>query len=443
MSENVEIWSPHSDKQEKAIRSNKRILLTATGTQFGKTVIGSVRMMIKSIHQFTDPEDNFIITSPNYKTMQQSTLPAFKKFMREHGEYSAAHQVFKVNGGGTIYLRTETDPDSIVGITNVRHIWGDEAGKYRLYFWENIQARADYYGCSIDLTTSPYSINWVYKNLIKPTQRGLRNDVDLIQAASWENPYHSLADERARAAKRATMDERRFNMIYGGQWNHVEGLVYDCFNEAEHVMEPCYLPEGTRFYAGVDWGYNPDPFVVVVHAVTPSGKRYQLSEFYKTGLTPSMMVEVLRQKHATFKLRHAYCDPSQPGMIEELARAGIPALPADNDILRGVGAVYELIKTKQLIFFQGACRYTLDELESYHYPSEQDLKPDQNEKEPKPVDQNNHALDAIRYVSIMTHRSTQNKTPHVPSAEKKPETQSQRLERLKNRRRNKNTEAFS
>lgn len=44
---------------------------------------------------------------------------------------------FRMHGGGTCWFRTETDPDSIVGIPRVRHIWGDEAGKYRLYFWEN------------------------------------------------------------------------------------------------------------------------------------------------------------------------------------------------------------------------------------------------------------------------------------------------------------------
>ena len=434
------IFRPHSLKQQQAILSKKKILLLGCGTQFGKTVVGGIRMKMK-IHQFTDPKDNFIITSPTYKTLMQSTLPVFLRLMEGMGELNKKDDVFKIYGGGTVYLRTEHDPDSIVGITNTRHIWGDEAGKYRLYFWENMQARAEFYGCGIDLTTSPYTINWIYKELIKPWKMGLRPDVDLIQAASWENKYHSLHDPEKLAFKKATMDPRRFNMIYGGQWDKMEGLVYDCFDETENVCEPFILPENTRYVAGVDWGYNPDPFVIKVHTLLPDGRRYAVSEFCKTGQTPTDMVNIAKQKKQIFGITHFYCDPSQPGMIEEFCRNGIPALPADNDIVRGIGAVYEGYKTRTFKIFKGTCPYTIDEIETYHYPDIQDLKPDQNQKEPKPVDQNNHCNDADRYCVIMTHRSHNKLNPKEPEI-KKQETQLQRIERLKRLKTNRHTESF-
>lgn len=398
--------------------------------------------MKMKIHEFTDPSDNFIITSPTYKTMIQSTLPVFLRLMDGLGTLNKKDEVFKIYGGGTVYLRTETDPDSIVGITNVRHIWGDEAGKYRLYFWENMQARADYYGASIDLTTSPYTLNWIYKELIKPFKLGLRDDVELIQAASWENKYHSLYDPVAREAKRRTMDSRRFNMLYGGQWDKMEGMVYDCFSDSENVCEPLRLPDGIRYVAGVDWGYNPDPFVVVVHALLPDGRRFQVSEFYKTGQTPTDMVNICRQKKQIFGITHFYCDPSQPGLIEEFNRAGLAAIGADNDIARGIGAVYEGLKTRTFKIFRKTSPYTLDEIESYHYPDAQDLRPDQDAKEPKPVDQNNHAMDAIRYAVLMTHRSHNKLVPrHAEKTEE--ETRHKRTERLKKFKSNRHTENFS
>lgn len=426
------VFRPHSLKQERALKSTNRILMLGSGTQFGKTTVGGLRMKMK-MHTHTAKGDNFIITAPTYKILNQSTLPSFLSFMEGYGTYNKKEDVFEMHGGGRAYCRTETDPDSIVGITNVRHIWGDEAGKYGLYFWENMQARADFLGCGIDLTTSPYAMNWIWREIIKPTKKGTRKDVDLIQASSWENPYHSLHKPEAREAKRATMDTRRFNMIYGGEWGKMQGLVYDCWDDDENLIAPMQMPTGTKYVAGVDWGFT-DPFVLKVRAITPEGMHYGVSETYKTGLTLSMQIEVAKQKHQVFGIKTFYCDPSQPGSIEEFNRNGLTALPADNDIRKGIDMHYELIKLRKYKEFRGACPYSQDEREAYHYPEPEDLGPDDNQKEQLPVDQSNHTADVDRYITIMTYRSHMKRAPHAPSEEKKIETQEQRLARLKRRR---------
>lgn len=386
--------------------------------------------MKMKIHTFTDSEDNFIITSPTYKTMMQSTLPAFIKLMHGCGEYNKKDDVFQVYGGGKVYCRTETDPDSVVGITNVRHIWGDEAGKYRLYFWENLQARADFYGCGIDLTTSPYALNWIYKQLIKPHKQGQRPDLEYIHAASWENPLHSLADEKARAQKRATMDPRRFDMIYGGQWERAEGLVYDCWSDTENYVEAHQLPLDTVYYAGVDWGYN-HPFVIKIRAITPNGRHIGVSEFYKTNVGITDMILIAKQKHQVWGTKMFWCDPSRPEYIQAFNEAGIPAGGAENAIQKGIDLHYQLIRTRQYTEFMGACPHSADERETYHYPEPKDLRPDQNDKEILPVDQGNHCMDVDRYLTLMTHRSGIKLVPKVPGADV---TYKTKLERIKKRR---------
>jgi hypothetical protein len=406
-------YKAHCLKQEVALFTKKPILLLGCGTQFGKTTVGALRMKMK-IHQSVNPEDAFIITSPTYKTMTQSTLPPFLKVMKGYGVHDKKNDTFKINGGGTVYLRTETDPDSIVGITNVRHIWGDEAGKYRLYFWENMQARADFCGCGIDLTTSPYALNWVWRELIKPFRQGKRPDVEYISAASWENPYHSLYDPTKREAKRATMDTRRFDMLYGGEFGKMAGLVYDCFDEDENQCEVIPLPPDTKFFAGVDWGFT-DPFVIKVRAITPTGNHFSVSEFYKSGLTLSKQVEAARQMARIWNIKMFYCDPSQPGSIEEFQTNGLPAVGADNDIRRGLDAHYELLKTRRLKYFRDKNPHSIDEIETYHYGEPEDLGPDDKQVEALPIDQHNHACDADRYVSISTHRLSGAKvSPKVP-----------------------------
>jgi hypothetical protein len=438
----VNRFKPHSAKQERAIFTEKPILVLGTGTQWGKTQVGGLRMKRK-MHTFTDRRDNFLLTAPNYKIMQQSSLPAFLAFMDGYGTYNKAEAVFEMHRGGRCYMRTETDPDSIVGIPNVKHVWGDEAGKYRLYFWENIQARADAKGATIDLTTSPYALNWIYQELVKGSQAGKRPDVELIQAASWENPYHSLHDPGKLSLKRATMDPRRFQMQYGGEWGKMLGLVYDCWDDDENYIEPFQLPPGTKYYAGIDWGYNPDPFALKIRAITPDGRSYGVSEFVKGRLTITDIVKVCQQKAGIYPIEAFYCDPSQPGYIEELNRAKLTAVGAVNDIRPGIDAHYELIKTRRYKEFKGSCPHSHDERESYHYPDPKDLGPDDNSKETKPVDQSNHCMDVDRYLTLMTRFSHDKRAPHVPGEQKHKETQLQRLDRLRRRSGNTHTEKFS
>lgn len=409
-------FKPHSIKQERAILSDRQIMLLGAGTQWGKTRVGAVRMK-KKIHTHTRKDDNFLITAPTYKTLHQSTLPAFLSVMEGCGTYDKKFDLFRVHGGGTVFCRTETDPDSIVGITNIRHIWGDEAGKYRLYFWENIQARAEFCGCGIDLTTSPYSLNWIPRELIKPFEKGLRPDVEYIQAASWENPYHALYNEEKRELKRRTMDQRRFDMIFGGQFGQMAGLVYDCFDEGLHIIKPFQLPSGTRYYGGIDWGFS-DPFVLGIRAITPSGHHFRISEFYKTGMTPSEIVTVVKQKKETFNVQTFFADPSRPEYIEELNRNGVSCVPANNDIQHGVGLHYDLMKSGRYQIFEGTSPHAIDEYSAYHYPEPEDLGPDDDSKEQLPVGQNDHVMDQERYITVMTYRSAEKHTPAVPEQRK-------------------------
>lgn len=414
----------HGDKQERALFSDSRYLLLACGTQYGKTVTGALRMKMR-MHQFTDKSDHFIVTAPTYKILTQSTLLPFLKIMEGVGSHNKAEQVFEMKGGGRCFFRTETDPDSVVGITNTRHIWGDEAGKYRKYFWDNLNARADFAGGSIDITTSPYSLNWVYQDIVKPFRHGtLSKDWTVIQAASWENPYHSLHDPQKRAEKKATMDPRRFNMIYGGEFGRMEGLVYDCWDDDENFVEPFLFPPGTRFFGGIDWGYHPDPWVLKIRAVTPDGHQYGVSEYVKTRDTINDIVRVCQEKRRVWPVELFIADPSQPGYIQVMNQGGLPTIGAENDIRLGVDTHYTLIKTRRYKEFRGYCPHSVDEREAYHYPEEKDLKPDQDKKEVLPVDQFNHTMDADRYLTMHLRNLTLSKNPKVPQG--KPTRRSER-----------------
>lgn len=380
------------------------------------TQTGAIRMKIR-MHQYTDEEDNFIIAAPSYKIMQQSTLPAFLKIMDGLGTYNKVEACFKMHGGGTCYMRTATEPDSIVGIRNVRHIWIDEAGKVSLYFWENAVARSAFRDCQIDLTSSPYSFNWVFKEIVRPKMKNSSAlpNVDLIQAASWDNPYFPMGTiEHAKQ----TMDPRRFGALFGGLWEKQVGLVYDCFDENENVCNAVELPTGTKFVAGIDWGFT-HPFAMHIRAITPTNMHYQVGEVHKSGLTITQIVDICRQKQIVFNIEKFYCDPAQPAHIEELCRNGMAAVAADNNVQLGIDRHYELIKTRRFKIFKGVAPHALDEYEVYRYAEADEISPNKDLKDRGPVKQNDDACDAARYTSIMTYTGNKRVAPKVPEEKKR------------------------
>ncbi len=408
-------FTPHSVKQETLIYSDAPLTIAATGTQWGKSIAGSLWLM-RQMALNTDPADTFVLMAPTYKIMIQSMLPYFIKLMEIQGigEFKKSEATFHCYDGRKVYLRTETDPDSIVGIPQLRAYWLDEAGKVSLYFHENIQARAASVGARGLYTTSPYSRNWLFKNYIRPKEQGKELDVELIKAASWENPYHTLSDIDKRKAMMAQMDIRRFEMLFGGEWGKQAGLVYDCFDDDTNICDPFKLPPGTEFYAGVDWGHT-EAFALVVRAITADKRHFQVSEFYKTGMTIIDQIRVARQKMATFGIKHFYCGHERPENIllfnqNKLPATGVP----EKSIQPGTDLHYELIKTRRYKVFRDSSPYTLDEYDTYHYPEPGDHKPDQDVDDEAPVGQNDHCMSANRFVTLRTYRSGLTIKPFVP-----------------------------
>lgn len=383
--------------------SSKPITICSTGIQWGKSTVGA--MFIKMLmHKYTDARDNFLITAPTYKIMQQATLPEFLRVMEGCGEYSKVDAVFKMHHGGTCWMRTGTDADSVVGITNVRGAWGDEAGLFSLYFHENIQARASIKEAPIIYTTSPYSLNWIYTDYIRPKLKGkLAEDVEIIQARSNENPFFPAAEYER---KKRTMDPRRFNMIYGGEYHKIEGLVYDCFDQDVHVIPRKELDHKTVYVAGVDWGFT-NPSCIMVLAVTPTDGVFLVHEVYKSGQTINDLVEIAQKLKSLYNIERFYCDPSSPHNISEFNKHKLTALGADNDIRPGIDAFYEMIRNNKFHVFDGKAPHFLDEISIYHYPAPVDVTADKDIKETLPVKQSDHAC-LVGDSKIMTKKGLKN-----------------------------------
>lgn len=379
------------DKQVEAYTSQARETFYVGGIQCGKSTVGALWMR-KQMALHTQEDDSFIIAAPTYKVLSQATMRAFRKFAKGIGRYHETKAEFKIHGGGTIYVRTATDPESMEGITNVRGAWLDEAGLVSRYFWENVQGRCAFKEAPIFCTTTPYAMNWMSQTA-KEIQEG-KYEGKLIQLRSIDSPYFPKAEYDRQKQK---LDPRRFAMKYEGQFGQMQGLVYPELN----IMRSIPIPAGSVYYAGIDWGYT-DPFVLVIRAVTPQGIHFRVGEFYKTGLIASEIMNIVKARHSIFHFRHVFCDPSRPEYIQELCMAGVPAVAANNDIRLGIDKHTELIRSKRFFIFEDTNPLGLDEYRTYHYPEPEELGFDDDSKEMLPVDANNHGTDCDRYISAGT-----------------------------------------
>ena len=85
-----------------------------------------------------------------------------------------------------------------------------------------------------------------------------------------------------------------------------------------------------------------------------------------------------------------YVDPSAAGYIDDLRRMGYRVKKANNDVLEGIGRVTDVLAHGFTI--DPSCVNTIAEFESYRYP--EGGKQDHIDK---PLKENDHALDALRY----------------------------------------------
>lgn len=414
-------------KQAQFYELNNRINIYVGGIQSGKTSGGAIKMYTSQL-QNKSPDDNFIIAADTYKTLSQATVPKFLKYMKPYGRMSGQTASFKTFWGSTVYFRTGTDPESLEGITNVRRIWIDEGGKVSKYFFENVMGRAAFLQCPIDITTTPYALNWL-SLLCSDALSGKRDDVSVVQCRSIDSPYFPKEEYERQ---KGLLDPRRFAMKYEGVFGKMEGLVYDRYDEV--LVQSFQLPPGTVYYAGIDWGYSPDPFTLVVRAVTPEKIHYRVFEYYRNFLTIPDVCNVVKSLNAVWNFKGVYCDKSQPAHIAELNKCGIPAMPSDNEIRFGLDKHYALMKEGRFFIFKDMNPIGIDEYSTYTYREPKELKPEENsnKKHQLPVGQNDHGLDCDRYLTVELEKAFgERRVPKAPHDSGRPKDLSAKIAWLK------------
>ena len=143
---------------------------------------------------------------------------------------------------------------------------------------------------------------------------------------------------------------------------------------------------------GLDYGYTNDPTAFIAMAVNPINKNlYIYDEHYETKMLNNDIAAMIIKKG--FQKERIIADSAEPKSNDDLRRLGIsriqPARKGRDSVLNGISRLQEY---KMIV--HPDCKNVIMELSSYIWGKTKD-----DEVRNKPVDKNNHLMDAMRYSS--------------------------------------------
>ncbi|HAR6282782.1 TPA: PBSX family phage terminase large subunit [Staphylococcus pseudintermedius] len=193
---------------------------------------------------------------------------------------------------------------------------------------------------------------------------------------------------------------RRARIVCDGEWGVAEGLVYDNFVVEDFDWFQIYKKTQFKVH-GIDYGFTNDPTALISAVVDLDNKILWLyDEHYEKGMLSDDIYKMIVKKDLeTAEIK----SENDMRMIAELKNKGVkrivPAVKGPHSIMPGIQYVQGF-----KIYIHPSCVHTIEEFNTYTF--EQD---NEGNWINKPIDKNNHALDALRYaLSDLIFKSKKN-----------------------------------
>ena len=401
--------------QMKAFRSEARFVLVLAGTQGGKTSFGPL-WLYREI-QRRGPGD-YLVVAPSFPLLELKLRPEFMRLFDRQlklGEYTGSPTkkfVFSEDGARRtfgdrynpdvptqVFFGHAQDPDSLESAT-AKGAWLDEAGqrKFKKGSWDAILRRLAIHRGRVLLTTTPYYIGWLKRELHDQAGRPGSN-IELVNFRSVDNPSFSREEYEER---QATMPDWKFRMFYDGVFTRPAGLIYDVYEREKHVCEPFTIPETWPRVFGLDFG-AVNTCCLKAAQCPECGKWYVYAEYLQGGRTAKEHVAALTAGEPLHRIRAVGGAASEQNWRDEFTAAGLPVLKPDvSEVEVGIDRFYSLLKMRQIKFFstlEGVLGgdETDGEIETYSRVLDENGEPT-DEIEDK---NRYHRLDAARYAATL------------------------------------------
>ena len=174
-----------------------------------------------------------------------------------------------------------------------------------------------------------------------------------------------------------------------GVWAGSDGLVYDKWERSKFVMDR--PGPWVRVLVGQDEGYT-NPACLLVCGEDGDGRIHVISEWYKTKQLEAQVVDYAKSVAQDHDIEAFIIDPSAAKIRAAMAQADLPVVEANNDVFGGIQAVQQRLVLagdgQPRLTVSPQCENLIREFETYEWLPSKD----------KPKKENDHALDALRYL---------------------------------------------
>lgn len=392
------LWAPHAGQRRiMAASRGKRIVACACGRRWGKSTLAA--HVAAGVAALTDRE--VWVVAPTYD-LASRTYDVAVRALRAMGEVerlSLSRRYAETRSGGRLVAKSADREDSLLG-AGLAFVVVDEWPTLPARVWYQALAPslADQRGHAL-LIGTPRGPGWA-RELFESTDR----DLVSVSAPSWENDHVFPGGRDDAEILRWRASYERAGMValwrqeIEASWDALSGRVYQAWDQATHVRPAHEVARGvTSVVIGVDWGFR-NPCVALAVGRTADDEIRVLDEWRVTGATPGEQVAGIVALARRHRATRAVCDPSEPGQIEALRRAGLPAYGADNDVSAGILAVAQALAGGMLV--ADTCKGLIAEMSSYRYAERGQMREE-------PVKADDHGPDALRYAVVSGWQDTQ------------------------------------
>lgn len=352
------------------------------GTSAGKTY-GIIPILIDIAAK--SPNDISIVAE-SIPHLKRGAMKDFKKIMVETGRWFDNRwnaSDFKYTfGNGSVIEFFSADSDAKLRGARRDYLYMNECNNMTFHSYTELASRTKK---GIYLDWNPTNEFWFHEHLQND------NDVDYLIINYLDNeacPESALNFINKAKDKSLTSDYwLNWYKVYGlGEIGSLQGSIFE-FNQVDKI------PEAAEFISmGLDWGFTNDP-TALISVYRFNGELYVDELIYSTGLTNSDILKRMIELNVSKRLG-IIADSAEPKSIEDIFRGGYssirPAEKGKDSILNSIDCLkqFKINVTKN-------STNLIKELRSYVWVRDKEGK-----MLNQPIDFNNHAIDALRYVAL-------------------------------------------
>lgn len=392
-------FKPFSRKQKQVLTwwlpesgvSDANGIIADGAIRSGKTVCMALAFVIWSMTTFH--EQNFAMCGKTVGSFRRNVLTVLKPMLRGRGytfsDRRSDNLMIITNGNVTNYYyifggKDESSQDLIQGIT-LAGLLLDEVALMPESFVNQATGRCSVGGSKFWFNCNPAGPeHWFKKNWIDN-----RKEKDMLYLHFTMEDNLSL-EEEVKARYRAMYSGVFYRRYILGEWCVAEGLIYE-FDKALHTVSQ--LPTRGDWYISCDYG-TLNPFSAGLWCVN-EGRAVRVAEYYYSGrdqkrqMTDEEYYEKLEELAGDRVIHNVVVDPSAASFIACIRRHGrFSVRKARNDVLPGIRLTAAMLQAGVIRIGIG-CTDAIREFDLYRWEEKGEVD--------KPVKENDHAMDDIRY----------------------------------------------